>query len=171
MKWKWISFVRIMRFFERYSAKFSTIFSKRQFPQTSALFISQHVQPPMRAVHVWDNGNGGRSCWTWRRFSSFKWQVVFLPHPSSHSSTFPITPFPRGITQSWLLLLITHGSQKCSSCLEKWDHCRAGGSAAADELGEKWKLIKSFKLAWKTKEREIWSFGEGISGTFPTDLC
>lgn len=77
------------------------------------------------------------------------------PHSSSHSSTFPITPFPRGITQSWLLLLITHGPQKCSSCLEKWDHCRAGGSAAADELGEKWKLIKSFKLAWKTKEREI----------------
>lgn len=42
---------------------------------------------------------------------------------------------PRGISESRFLLLITHGPQKRSSCLEKWDRGRAGGSTAVEELG------------------------------------
>lgn len=92
-------------------------------------FISQHVRTPLRrikdiAVERDVARSSGRSLQT----------VITTPPPSGHLPSNPRPPNnlpPRGISQSRLLLLITHGPRKRSSCLEKWDRSGAGGSAAA----------------------------------------
>lgn len=144
-----------------------------QFPRAQTCSLA-NMYNHQRERSVW----GG--WWEWRsmsrsrrgRFSSFKWQVAASCHPlpstpghllhptflPSFSSTFPITSFPRGGIQSWLLLLITHGPKKRSSCWTSAEQEQQWRS-----LGVKRSLIKSFKLPWKTKDGEFRSFGGKIS--------
>lgn len=66
---------------------------------------------------------------------------------------------PRGINQSRLLLLITHGPQKRSSCLEKWDRAEQEVQQQLRSLAGKRSLIKSFKLLGRQKTEgweEVW---------------
>jgi len=103
----------------------------RQFPRPQLCSLASVNNHQWGAEAAWGDGNRDGCLAQHERGSAYSSGRYCFSCIPSFLIPFQITPFPRGSAHSRLLLLITHGPRKCSSCWEKWDQGWAGGAAAA----------------------------------------